>query len=132
MKTISISQLNGEERILLIDDEEMVLDVIGQILSRFGYTVTAHNSSIEALKCFKESPYEFDLVITDKTMPEPSGDTLVMEIKKVRPELPVILCTGSSEEIENGRGSAVNPDKILMKPAGKDELLKSIRYLLDN
>ncbi len=132
MKTLSITQLNGDERILLIDDERPILNIVGQVLSRFGYKVTAHNMSKDALKCFKESPYAFDLVITDMTMPEPSGDKLVIEIKKVRPELPVILCTGFSEKIANGRVSAVKPDKILMKPAGKDELLKSIRYLLDN
>jgi len=82
MKTISIAQLNGDERILLIDDDKAILHMIEEILSRFGYKVTSHNRSADALKCFKESPYEFDLVITDMTMPEPSGDKLVSEIKK--------------------------------------------------
>ncbi len=132
MKTLSMDQLNGDERILLIDDEEPILNIVGQILSRSGYKVTAHNMSTDALERFKKSPYDFDLVITDMTMPEMTGEKIVTEMKKVRPEIPVILCTGFSEKIANGMVSAVMPDKILMKPAGKDNLLKSIRYLLDN
>jgi len=132
MKTIFIDQLNGDERILLIDDEKPILNIVGQVLSRFGYKVTSHNMSTDALECFKKAPYDFDLVITDMTMPELTGDKIVTEVKKVRPEIPVILCTGFSEKIANGMVSAVKPDKILMKPAGKDDLLKSIRYLLDN
>ncbi len=121
LKNIELSA----ERLLLIDDEKAILHT-------FGYKVTSHNRSADALKCFKKSPYEFDLVITDMTMPEPSGNKLVSEIKNLRPEIPVILCTGLSKKIASCRVSAVKPDKILMKPAGKDELLKSIRYLLDN
>jgi signal transduction histidine kinase/ligand-binding sensor protein len=131
MKTLSIAQLNGDERILLIDDEKPVLNIVGQILSRFGYKVTAHNMSIDALDCFKQSPHDFDLVITDMTMPGLTGDKIVTEMKKVRPEIPVILCTGFSEKMVDGMVSAARPDKILMKPAGKDNLLKTIRVLLD-
>lgn len=132
MKTISMAPLNGEERILLIDDEKPILNIVGQVLFRFGYKVTAHNISTDALECFKKSPYDFDLVITDMTMPELTGEKIVTEIKKLRPEIPVILCTGFSEKIANGRVCAVKPDKILMKPAGTDDLLKNIRHLLDH
>lgn len=132
MKTLSIAQLNGDEKILLIDDEKPILNIVGQILSRFGYKVTSHHMSLDALECFKKSPYDFDLVITDMTMPQLTGDKIVTEMKKIRPEIPVILCTGFSEKIANGMVSAVKPDKILMKPASKENLLKSIRYLLDN
>jgi len=132
MKTISIAQLNGDERILLIDDEKPILNIVGQVLTRFGYKVTSHNMSTDALECFKKSPYDFDLVITDMTMPELTGDKIVTEMKKVRPDIPVILCTGFSEKIANGIMSGIKPDRILMKPAGKDDLLRTIRVLLDH
>lgn len=86
------------------------------------------------MECFKNAPYEFDLVITDMTMPVLTGDKLVvviMEIKNLRPEISVILCTGFSEKIADGSAGDVKPDKILMKSGG-DDLLKNIRYLLDN
>ena len=88
--------------------------------------------STDALECFKNAPHEFDLVITDMTMPGLTGDKLVVEIKNLRPEIPVILCTGFSEKIADGRAGVVKPDKILMKPVAMDDLLKNIRYLLDN
>jgi len=132
MKTISIAQLNGDERILLIDDEKPILNIVGQVLTRFGYKVTSHNMSTDALECFKKSPYDFDLVITDMTMPELTGDKIVTEMKKVRPDIPVILCTGFSEKIANGIITGIKPDRILMKPAGKDDLLTTIRVLLDH
>jgi len=71
-------------------------------------------------------------VITDMTMPELTGDKLIEDIKKIRPDIPVILCTGFSEKIVQGRTNANKPDKILMKPTGKDELLRAIRLLVDN
>ncbi len=132
MKTLSNALLNGDERILVIDDEKAVLNIIEQVLFRFGYKVTSHDMSTDALKCFKNSPYEFDLVITDMTMPELTGDKLVVEIKNLRPEIPVILCTGFSEKIFDGRAGIGKPDKILLKPFGMDDLVKNIRYLLDN
>ena len=132
MKTISVARLNGDERILLIDDEKAILDMVEQILSRFGYKVTSHNMGIEALEYFKKSPYDFDLVITDMSMPELTGSEILTEVKKVRSEIPVILCTGLSETIANEMVCAVKPDKILMKPASKDDLLKAIRGVLDN
>ncbi len=132
METISIAQLNGDERILLVDDEKPVLDIVAQVLNRFGYSTTTFNASTEALNCFKKSPDAFDLVITDMTMPELTGDKLIEDIKKIRPDIPVILCTGFSEKIVQGRTNANKPDKILMKPTGKDELLRAIRLLVDN
>jgi len=132
METISIAQLEGDERILLVDDEKPILNIVGQVLKRYGYMVTAHGKSTKALEDFKKAPYDFDLILTDMTMPELTGDKLIEKIKDIRPEIPVILCTGFSEKIVNGRAISVKPDKILMKPAGKEDLLKSIRYLLDN
>ncbi len=132
METISMAQLNGDERILLVDDEKPILDLVKQILIRFGYAITSFDVSIDALSCFKKSPSLFDLVITDMTMPGLSGDKLVENIKNIRPEIPVILCTGFSEQNVQEKTNEFKPDKVLMKPAGKDELLRTIRGLLDN
>mgnify|MGYP002725768250 CR=1 FL=1 len=131
MEAISITQLNGDEKILLVDDEKPVLNILEQVLDRFGYTTTSFSSSVEAFNCFKKSPCDFDLVITDMTMPKLTGDKLVEDIKNIRKNIPVILCTGFSEQIAQGRTNVFKPDKVLLKPTGKDELLQTIRLLLD-
>jgi len=132
METMSISQLNGDERILLVDDEKPILNMVEQVLGRFGYTTTSFNASTEAFNCFEKTPYDFDLVITDMTMPKLTGDKLIENIKNIRIDIPVILCTGFSEKIAQGRTDDSKPDKILMKPTSTDELLRTIRLLLDN
>ncbi len=131
IEQISIAPLNGDETILLIDDEKPILNMVEQVLIRFGYKVIPYEISTEAMSRFEASPYNFDLVITDMTMPDLTGDKLVKKIKKIRPEIPIILCTGFSEKIANKRINGTKPDKILMKPSSKEELLKTIRLLLD-
>ncbi len=132
MELKSTQQLNGDETILLIDDEKPILNMVEQILIRFGYKVISYEKSTKAMSNFEDSPYNFDLVITDMTMPDLTGDKLIVEIKKIRPDIPVILCTGFSEKIADKRVNGIKPDKILMKPSSKDELLKTIRLLLDS
>lgn len=131
METISINQLNGDEKVLLVDDEKPILGMVELLLKRFGYDVVSFNKSLDAVAVFESSPYDFDIVITDMTMPGITGDKLVSRIKTIRPELPVILCTGFSEKIVDGKISGSKPDKVIMKPSGKDEMLRSIRLLLD-
>lgn len=131
MKSPAIEQMNGLERILLVDDEEPVLKMISQILERFGYKVHAFDMSTDALNCFRAAPHEFDLIMTDMTMPVMSGDKLVYEAKTIRPDIPVILCTGLHETTLDEGTNGNRPDKILTKPAGKDALLMNIRDLLD-
>ena len=130
MEKTSVSQFYGKESILLIDDEKSILRMLELVLCRFGYKVTCQEKGLDALKLFQESPEQFDLVITDMTMPDITGDKIFNEIKKIRPDVPVILCTGFSEQIANGKISDTMPDKILMKPVGRNDLLSSIRYLL--
>lgn len=132
MENLSITQLNGDEKILLVDDEKPVLSMVEQLLKRFGYDVKPCEGSLDALSCFESAPYEFDIVITDMTMPGVTGDKLIRQIKGIRPEIPVILCTGFSEKIVEGKTNGSRPDKVLMKPAGKNEILQSIRMLLDS
>ena len=90
---------SGTERILFVDDEAPIAKVGGQILERLGYSVTTRTSSIEALELFKAKPDDFDLVITDMTMPNLTGDKLAIELVKIRPDIPVVLCTGYSIKI---------------------------------
>ncbi len=131
MEALPITQLNGNEKILLVDDEKPILRMVEQLLSRFGYGVCSYDKSPEAFACFESAPYDFDIVITDMTMPGITGDKLVAKIKTIRPEIPVILCTGFSEKIVDERTNETKPDKVLMKPSGKNEILGSIRMLLD-
>ncbi|NOY69897.1 MAG: response regulator [Deltaproteobacteria bacterium] len=121
----------GTERILVVDDELMITDLLQQILERLGYTVTALVSSIDALEAFRSSPDAFDLVITDMTMPKMSGDMLAGEIKKIRPDIPVILCTGFSDKINGRPGPEFQINEFLMKPANTAKLAKTIRNVLD-
>lgn len=87
-----------KERILLVDDEEFVISAEQQMLERyFGYKVTALTSSIEALQVFRAKPDHFDLVISDMIMPKMTGDILAKELIALRPDIPIILCTGYSD-----------------------------------
>jgi CheY-like chemotaxis protein len=93
--------------------------------------VTARTSSIEALEAFQANPTKFDLVITDMTMPNMTGDILTRELLKIRPDLPIILCTGFSEKISKSKSDQVGVRKLLMKPVITSELAKAIRQVLD-
>ena len=89
----------GTEHILFVDDEQVLVNIGTSQLESLGYTVSSRTSSTEALALFKNKPESFDLIITDMTMPEMTGDQLAKEIKRIRPEIPVILCTGFSAKI---------------------------------
>ena len=121
----------GHERILLIDDEKQIIDIEQQILERLGYKVTPKTDSQEALEEFAALPDNFDLVITDMTMPKMSGDQLARKMMDIKPSIPVILCTGFNETITEEKALAMGIDKFIMKPIVKDELANTIRTLLD-
>ena len=122
---------NGE-RILFVDDELSILKMSDKILSSLGYLVTSSSSSIEALEIFKDSPGDFDLVITDTTMPGLSGDILSCEIHKIRPDIPIILCTGYSNLISDEMIEKTGIKYVLYKPVGKDKYAKIIRKVFDD
>jgi len=122
----------GNERILLIDDEEQIIDIEQQILERLGYKVTPKTDSEEALMEFATLPERFDLVITDMTMPKLTGDQLARRLMDIKPDIPVILCTGFNESITEEKALAMGIDKFVMKPVVKDELASTIRSVLDN
>jgi len=121
----------GSERILLIDDEKQIIDIEQQILERLGYKVTPKTNSEEALEEFAALPEKFDLVITDMTMPKMTGDQLARKMLDIKPDIPVILCTGYNETITEEKALAMGIDRFIMKPIVKDELANAIRTVLD-
>ncbi len=128
----TVSESNGNEHILLIDDEESIIDIEQRILERLGYSVTPITDSEAALEEFKERPDAFDLVITDMTMPKITGDRLAQRLMDINPQIPVILCTGFNEDITEEKALSMGIDKFVMKPIVKDELAYTIRTVLDN
>ncbi|TFG37821.1 MAG: transporter substrate-binding domain-containing protein, partial [Desulfobacterales bacterium] len=97
----------GHERILLVDDEEEIIRISQHILEALGYTVTALNGSIDAWKIFQSNPQDFDLVITDMTMPRMTGAELAKKILQIRPDMPIVLCTGFSEQISEEKAKSL-------------------------
>jgi PAS domain S-box-containing protein len=123
--------LEGSERLLVVDDEKMLATLEKRILESLGYIVDAFFDSNEALQAFKKRPDDFDLIITDMTMPGKTGEELSEDIHKIRPDVPVILCTGFSDLIDQERAEQIGINKFLTKPVGKEELAKAIREILD-
>jgi len=118
------------ERILFVDDEETLVLMAAAMLERLGYQVTARTSSREALAAFREQPDQFDLVITDQTMPEMTGIELGRAILQVRPDIPIILCTGYSRLVSEEKIKAVGIRDLALKPLAKQELSSLIREAL--
>jgi len=123
---------NGNESVLLVDDEEDVVEMMHLMLEKLGYQVISRNSSIEALDTFRKQPKKFDLVITDQTMPEMTGLELARQLILIRPDIPVILSTGYSETIGEDNAKALGIGAYVMKPVRVREVAVKIRKLLDH
>ena len=120
----------GTERILFVDDEPDLAELGKAMLERLGYTVTAVTDSEAALALFSAAPADYDLVVTDLTMPKMTGVSFARNVKEVAPELPVIICTGYSDGVSAGAVSDAGIDCLLMKPLEIRELSASIRTAL--
>lgn len=125
-----MSVQGGNERILVVDDEEKIANLEQEVLGTLGYQVTATTSSIEAWQIFKENPENFDLIITDMSMPHMSGIELATKIIELRKDMPIILCTGYSEIINKEKAKAMGICEYLMKPVATDSLATAIRQAL--
>ena len=123
--------VTGSERILFVDDEAFQADIAEQMLSRLGYRLTTRTSSVEALELFMQSPEKFDLVITDMTMPHMTGDVLARELISIRPDIPIIVCTGYSGRIDTDIANDIGIRELVMKPVVMKEIAQSIRRVLD-
>ncbi|MDM8552268.1 response regulator [Desulfobacterales bacterium HSG2] len=120
----------GNGRILLVDDEEQIVRMNEIKLKDIGYTVMAYTDSIEALEAFRSEPDNYDLVVTDLAMPKLSGHQLAAELLQIRPDVPIILCTGSDEAISEKQAKATGIREYLKKPVMDRELEKAIRRVL--
>jgi CheY-like chemotaxis protein len=122
----------GTERILLVDDEEPVLESTRRTLEYLGYQVTPQLSSTKALELFTNNPHRFDLVITDVTMPNLTGDHLAGNLRRIRPDIPVILCTGFSSMVDEARAKELQAYALLFKPLLRHDLAHMVRSALDS
>ena len=121
----------GSERILFVDDEEVLAKMWSDILDTLGYQVTSITWSIRALEMFRDRPDQFDLVITDMTMPDMMGTDLSKEILKLRPDMPIILCTGFNELVTEEKAKAMGIREFAMKPLNLRSIAELIRKALD-
>ena len=127
----SVQLPKGTERILLVDDEKGAVDVIQSMLEKLEYKITGRTSSIEALEAFRNNPQGFDLVITDMTMPNMTGKDLAKELMSIRSDIPIILCTGFSEQIDERRAREMGISAFVMKPIVMLQIANTIREVLD-
>lgn len=120
----------GNERILLVDDETMLVNMMHDLLQKLGYEVTGYTSAIEALHAFSKNPDKFDLVISDMTMPVMSGDTLAAELLAIRADIPIILNTGFTDKITEDEALEKGIKRFIMKPVEINKLAPAIREVL--
>jgi PAS domain S-box-containing protein len=122
---------SGKECILFVDDEPSLVEIGRDMLQHLGYEVVTFSSSLDALSAFRDRPDRFDLVITDMTMPQMTGERLAQALIEIRPDLPVILCTGYSERISEETARAMGIKAFLLKPLSAHDLSKKVRDTLD-
>lgn len=122
---------SGSERILLVDDEKAVVDMVETMLTRSGYRVISFTNSPEALEAFQQNPDQFDLVVSDLTMPRMTGLLLSGKIKEIRPHIPVILCTGYSDPAQEIELDHSEFAAVIEKPVIRDEFTQTVRTVLD-
>ena len=127
---LDLTQL-GNERILFIDDEEILAEMGQAMLERLGYRVTVRRNSIDALSTFQNKPDHFDLVITDQTMPGMTGIDLARRMLQIRPGMPIILCTGYSTLVSEEKAKLLGIKGFAMKPLAKKEIAEIIRQVFD-
>jgi len=123
--------VGGRERILFVDDEPSIEFLGKQMLASLGYEVTTCGTAVTALELFRSDPSAFDLIITDMTMPLMTGDRMALEMIGLRPNLPVIICTGFNELLTKERAQEIGIRALLMKPFLKNEAATVIRQALD-
>ncbi len=120
----------GHERVLLVDDEKAITEAIQFTLERLGYSVISKNSGVEALEAFSETPESFDLIITDMTMPKMTGLDLARQSMEIRSDIPIILCTGYSDMVDEVKAKEIGIRAFVMKPLVISEIALKIREIL--
>ena len=130
MDSIEAPITPGKGRILMVDDEVSLVQIGQQALSQLGYNVDIEVDSTKALKRFMEKPNAYDLVVSDQTMPHMTGVKLSRELKQIRSDIPVILCTGFSHQIDEQRTKEMGIEAFLLKPMVMPDLARTIREVL--
>ncbi|MGE5303648.1 MAG: ATP-binding protein [Alphaproteobacteria bacterium] len=120
----------GTERVLYVDDEPDLVDVVQEGLQDLGYEVLGKTNGTEALETFRAMPDRFDLIITDQTMPDITGDALAREFRRIRPDIPIILCTGFSHVVDGDNAEAMGIDAFCLKPLRAREISLTIRRVM--
>jgi DNA-binding NtrC family response regulator len=115
-----------------VDDEASMVNLNRQRLERLGYQVKSTTKPVQALEWFSADPDQFDVIITDMTMPRMTGDRLTKEILKIRPQMPVIICTGYSERMSAKKAESLGVRKYIEKPIGARNLASALREVLDD
>ena len=121
----------GDEHILVVDDEPVLIDVGRQLLENLGYRVSTANDGMAALKLFREIQGDIDLVLTDMTMPKMTGDKLAAEFAKIRPDVPVVLSTGYALDISSKTALKESVAAVVLKPLVEADLARIVRKVLD-
>jgi CheY-like chemotaxis protein len=121
----------NRERIMVVDDEEPLVNMMQQKLTRLGFEVVAHHDSVKALEAFRAAPGSFDVIITDHTMPRLTGADLAREIVRLRADTPVIMCSGSGQALVAADRLRPAVRECVLKPVNFAELTRSIRRMLD-
>ncbi len=122
----------NNERVMVVDDEVDVSEMLGRMLADLGYRVTTFVDSGEALRHFTGNAADYDLVVTDMTMPGLTGRELAVEMMSIRPGIPIVLCTGFSEQMDAEQAKSLGIQEFVMKPVGRKELARIVRRVLDN
>lgn len=126
-----VEAVGGDERILMVDDEESLVRIGREMLEHLGYQVRITTSPMEALDLFRSDPSAFDLLLTDQTMPRMTGVELARAAMGIRPDLPVILTTGYSETVSADQARRMGIREFVFKPLALADLARTIRGVLD-
>ena len=121
----------GNERILFVDDEQVIVYIGEKTLGQLGYDVVTKANGVDALELFRADPDRFDLVITDMTMPRMTGDQFARELIKLRPDIPIILCTGFNPKISKEQAGKIGIKAFVMKPLVRRDMANIVRKVLD-
>jgi PAS domain S-box-containing protein len=122
----------GVERILFVDDEEMIAEMASEMLVQLGYNVTIETNSNDALQFFSKKPADFDMIITDYTMPGLTGADFAKAVLEIRPDIPIILCTGYSDAMTLEKAREIGIRQMLNKPFATQDIASTVRKVLDS
>lgn len=131
IKDKKISCFRGTENIMIVDDEQTIRSIFEELFRYYGYQVVSYQDGISAFEAFEANPNWPDLVITDLTMPKMTGDKLAAKILALRPDLPIILCTGYNQQFSSEKAAELGIKKFIYKPIDSENIIKMVRHQLD-